>query len=62
MIGSVYDFRNALQQGQGRLVVTNINGSTDAGSILSGLMQLSAAGIKLDKKAAIKTVEKKPAH
>ena len=52
VIGSVYDFQNALQQGQGRLVVTNINGSTDAGSILSGLMKLSGSGSSLDKKPA----------
>lgn len=50
VIGAVYDFRNDMHQGQGRLVVTNINGNTDAGSILSGLMQFSGAGMTLDKK------------
>ncbi len=57
VIGAVYDFQNALHQGQGRLVVTNINGNTDAGNIMSGLMKLTGAGMKLDKKAA----DKKPA-
>ena len=50
VIGSVYDFQNALKQGQGRLVITNINGDTDTGSIMSGLMQLSGNGVKLEKK------------
>lgn len=57
VIGSIYDFQNAMHQGQGRLVVTNINGSTDAGSIMSGLMKMTGAGMRLDKKPA----EKKPA-
>lgn len=50
VIGSIYDFQNALKQGQGRLVITNINGDTDAGSIMSGLMQLTGAAVKLEKK------------
>ena len=54
VIGSVYDFQNALHQGQGRLVVININGNTDAGSIMSGLMSLTGAGMKLEKKPAEK--------
>ena len=29
VIGAVYDFRNDLRQGQGKLVITNINGETD---------------------------------
>jgi len=62
VVGAVYDFQNAMHQGQGRLVVTNINGNTDAGNILSGLMKMTGAGMKLDKKAGAKApVEKKPA-
>lgn len=62
VIGAVYDFQNAMHQGQGRLVVTNINGNTDAGNIMSGLMKLSGAGMKLDKKSPDKKpVDKKPA-
>lgn len=49
VIGAVYDFRNDLQQGQGRLVITNINGSTDSGSILGALMRINGNGMKLDK-------------
>ncbi len=52
VIGAIYDFRDDLHQGQGRLVITNINGNTDAGAILSGLMQYSGASMSLDKKAA----------
>ncbi len=56
VIGAVYDFRNVMHQGQGRLNIININGSTDSGSIMSGLMKMTGAGMKLDKKQA----EKKP--
>jgi carbonic anhydrase len=52
VIGAVYDFQNAMHQGQGRLVITNINGKTDAGSIMSGLMTLSHGGLALEKQAA----------
>ncbi len=61
VIGAIYDFKNALHQGQGRLVITNINGNTDTGNIMSGLMKLSGAGMKLDKKAGAKSTEKAPA-
>ncbi len=60
VIGAIYDFQNALQQGQGRLLITNINGNTDAASIMSGLMKISSSSAKLDKKAVVKTVDKKP--
>ena len=33
VVGAVYDFRNDYKQGNGRLVVVNINGETDAGKI-----------------------------
>lgn len=33
VVGAVYDFRNDLGQGQGRLVVVNVNGITDAEKI-----------------------------
>lgn len=52
VIGSIYDFQNAMHQGQGRLVVININGNTDVGSIMSGLMELTGTGMKLAKKPA----------
>jgi carbonic anhydrase len=58
VVGAVYDFQNALHQGQGRLVITNINGNTDAGNIMSGLMKMTGAGAQLEKKPA----GKKPAH
>ncbi len=61
VIGAIYDFRNALHQGQGRLVITNINGNTDTGNIMSGLMKISGAGMKLDKKADAKPTGKVPA-
>lgn len=54
VMGAIYDFRNQLHQGQGRLVITNINGRTDSGSILSALMQISGSGIRLDKKSSEK--------
>jgi carbonic anhydrase len=58
VVGAVYDFQNALHQGQGRLVITNINGNTDAGNIMSGLMKMTGAGSKLEKKPT----EKKTSH
>ena len=61
VIGAIYDFQNALHQGQGRLVITNINGNTDTGNIMSGLMKISGAGMQLDKKPAGKATEKSPA-
>jgi len=33
VVGAVYDFRNDLKQGQGRLVITNINGESDAAKV-----------------------------
>lgn len=33
VVGAVYDFRNDLKQGQGKLVVINVNGETDPGRI-----------------------------
>ncbi len=60
VIGAIYDFQNALHQGQGRLVVTNINGNTDAGNIMSGLIKISGDGPKLDKKTGAKPVNKAP--
>lgn len=62
VIGAIYDFQNAMHQGQGRLVVTNINGNTDAGNIMSGLMKMTGAGMKLDKKPAEKKLMEKKAE
>ncbi|OIQ90173.1 carbonic anhydrase 2 [mine drainage metagenome] len=50
VIGSVYDFQNAMHQGQGRLVVININGRTDDGSIISALMKMTSTGMRLEQK------------
>jgi len=33
VVGAVYDFRNDLKQGAGRLVITNFNGETDAAKL-----------------------------
>ncbi len=60
VIGAIYDFRNALHQGQGRLVITNINGNTDTGNIMSGLMKISGAGAQVEKKPGAKPMEKAP--
>lgn len=46
VLGTVYDFQNAMHQGQGRLVIVNVNGNTDSGNILSGLMKLSGLNTK----------------
>lgn len=54
VIGAIYDFRNDLHQGQGRLVITNINGNSDAGNIMSGLMKMTGSGMKMDRKLAEK--------
>lgn len=55
VIGAVYDFRNDLHQGQGRLVITNVNGETESGSILAALMKINGNGMKLDRKPSDKT-------
>lgn len=55
VIGAIYDFRNDLQQGQGRLVITNINGNTDAGGILGGLMKINGNGMKLERPSTNKS-------
>lgn len=62
VMGSIYDFRNTMHQGQGRLNIININGSTDSGSIMAGLMNMTrAGGMRLDKKSAEKVpTEQKP--
>lgn len=52
VVGAVYDFRNDLGQGHGRLVVINVNGSTDADKI----NQFNAiADIKSTKRAGTGT-------
>lgn len=52
VIGAIYDFQNAMQQGQGRLVITNVNGATDVGGLLAGLMKITGSGSALQKKVA----------
>ena len=39
VMGAVYDFRNDYNQGHGKLVITNVNGDTDAAKIkASGIL------------------------
>ena len=40
VVGAVYDFQNALGQGQGRLVIVNINGNIDTQHIEAKLLAL----------------------
>lgn len=40
VVGAVYDFQNALGQGQGRLVILNINSNLDAGHVSAKLLAL----------------------
>ncbi len=40
VVGAVYDFQNAMGQGQGRLVIVNINGTTNALDIAENLSAL----------------------
>jgi carbonic anhydrase len=61
VIGAIYDFQNALHQGQGRLVITNINGNTDTGNIMSGLIKITGASAAIEKKPGVKAIEKSPA-
>ncbi|MBS4097628.1 MAG: carbonic anhydrase [Sulfuricella sp.] len=42
VVGAIYDFRNDLGQGQGRLVITNINGSNDSDKIKTFLSMSDA--------------------
>lgn len=45
VIGAIYDFRNDLGQGQGRLVITNLNGSSDTDKLkgVTALAELPAS-------------------
>lgn len=54
VVGAVYDFRNDLRQGQGKLNIININGETDPRRIAAmDLMQgADAAAAKLGRSAA----------
>ncbi|MEQ1488159.1 MAG: carbonic anhydrase [Methylotenera sp.] len=40
VVGAVYDFQNVLGQGQGRLVIVNINGNIDTMHIAARLLEL----------------------
>ena len=40
VVGAVYDFQNVLGQGQGRLVIININGNVDTKHISAKLLEL----------------------
>jgi len=53
VVGAVYDFRNELAQGQGKLVITNVNGETDPAKIAAlDLLQGAGATAKKSAKAA----------
>lgn len=59
VVGAVYDFQNAMRQGQGKLIITNINGSTDPASLMTDIMRITGVGPnKGDKKAAKPAAEK----
>lgn len=60
VVGAVYDFRNELAQGQGKLVVVNVNGETDLARIakldlMQGLDAPSTKGAKPAKPTASKS-------
>lgn len=40
VVGAIYDFQNVLGQGQGRLVIANINGTVDTRKIAARLLEL----------------------
>lgn len=50
VVGAVYDFRNDLKQGQGKLVVININGETDADKIKANPILAKVEKIKTPAK------------
>lgn len=53
VVGAVYDFRNELAQGQGKLVITNVNGETDPAKIAKmDLLQGADAPAKKGAKPA----------
>lgn len=52
VVGAVYDFRNELKKGQGKLTVINVNGETDAGKIAAlELMKYAETPASAGKKA-----------
>lgn len=51
VIGAIYDFQNAMYQGQGKLMVTNINGNTDKAGVLAKLEQLTSGKVAHTGKA-----------
>ena len=59
VIGAVYDFRNDLGLGQGRLVVINVNGSSDADKIKQ---LFSATAESTGSSAAAETVNGRRPH
>jgi carbonic anhydrase len=53
VVGAVYDFKNELAQGQGKLVITNVNGETDPVKIAKlDLLQGADAPVKKGAKPA----------
>ena len=63
VLGTIYDFQNAMQQGRGRLVVTNVNGATDTAGLLSQLMRISGSGaLLIDKTAADRAADNRAKH
>jgi carbonic anhydrase len=57
VVGAIYDFRNDLGLGQGRLTIVNINGSTDGDKI----RQFSAVAELKDNAAAVTSTDTAPA-
>ncbi len=51
VIGAIYDFQNAMRQGYGKLVITNINGNHDTANVLMGVGALTAGPAGETKKA-----------
>jgi len=52
VIGAIYDFQNAMHQGYGKLVITNINGNHDTANVLVGIGKLTSVSPGEEKKAA----------
>lgn len=59
VLGTVYDFQNAMQQGQGRLLIINVNGATDTAGLLTRLLQISGSGTTLQTRVVTKAADNK---
>jgi len=59
VIGAIYDFQNAMRQGYGKLVITNINGNHDTANVLMGVGALTS-GPAVEAKKAVSGHKPKP--